>query len=192
LRRAEDDITVTTSDDVPEGDGLDARVGENPLAVEELVRAATRLVMGSAGIAVATAARWQRRPAGEGSGASTGAGNLASAALGLGLSAERMVVRGASAVGGTAASVTWSVVHASPLRRPVERLADRFRGEQGLSEQEVADAVAAILDAIGEAVLARVDLDRIIDRIALERVLARVDRRELVDRIRSVDLPVGD
>jgi hypothetical protein len=118
---------------------------ELPLAVEELVRAAIRLVMGSAGIAVASASRWQRRPAGEGSGAAAGAGNLASAALGLGLATERVVVRGASAVGGTAASVTWGVVHASPLRGPIERLAERFRGEQRLSEQEVSDAAAAIL-----------------------------------------------
>ena len=183
---------MTTSDDARE-EAMDPDVPtrELPLAVEELVRAATRLVMGSAGIAVASATRWQRRPAGEGSGTAAGAGNLASAALGLGLATERVVVRGASAVGGTAASVTWGVVHASPLRGPIERLAERFRGEQRLSEQEVSDAAAAILDAIGEAVLARVDLDRVIDRIALERVLARMDRRELADRIRSADLSVG-
>ena len=165
---------MTTSDDARE-EAMDPDVPtrELPLAVEELVRAATRLVMGSAGIAVASATRWQRRPAGEGSGTAAGAGNLA------------------SAVGGTAASVTWGVVHASPLRGPIERLAERFRGEQRLSEQEVSDAAAAILDAIGEAVLARVDLDRVIDRIALERVLARMDRRELADRLRSADLSVG-
>jgi hypothetical protein len=86
-------------------------------------------------------------------------------------------------VGGTAASVTWGVVRTTPLRRPIERLADRFRGEQRLSEEEVSQAVDAILDTIGEAMLARVDIDRVIDRIALERVLARMDRRELAQRV---------
>jgi hypothetical protein len=111
--------------------------------------------------------------------------------MGLGLAAERVVVRGAGAVGGTAASVTWGVVHASPLRGPIERLAERFRGEQRLSEEEASAALGAILDALGEALLSRVDLERLIDRIALDRVLARMDRRELADRIRTADLSVG-
>ena len=164
--------------------------GEPTPAIEELVRTATRIVLGSAGLAVASATRWQREgddPASAGGAAST----LASAALGLGLRAERIFVKGASAAGSTAASVTWGVFHATPLRGPVERLAEQFRTERRLSEHEVSEAVAAALEAISEAVLVRVDLDRVIDRIALERVLARVDRRELADRIRSVDLPVG-
>jgi hypothetical protein len=160
--------------------------------VDELVRAATRLAMGSAGLAVATATRWQRGPAEDTSGrAASAAGNLASAAFGLGLAAERMVVRGASTVGGTAASLTWGVVRASPLRRPIERLAERFRGEQRTSEREVTDALDALIDAIGEAVLARIDIDRVIDRIALERVLARIDRRALEERLGDADLSVG-
>jgi hypothetical protein len=166
--------------------------GDLAPAIEDLVRGATRLVMGSAGIAVASAARWQRESAGNAKGnAAGGAGNLASAALGLGLAAEKVVVRGASAVGGTAASLTWGVVHATPLRGPIERLAERFRGEQALSEHEVSEVADAILGVIGEAVLARVDLDRVIDRIAFERVLARMDRSELADRIRRADLSVG-
>jgi hypothetical protein len=173
---------VTKADDDA---AIEPGVGEPatqlPIALEELVRAATRLVMGSAGIAVASASRWQR--GGDPAGRSSASGNLASAAIGLGLATERVVVRGASAVGGTAASVTWGVVRTTPLRRPLERLADRFRGEQRLSEQEVSEAVDAILDAIGEAVLTRLDIDRVIDRIALERVLARMDRRELAQRV---------
>jgi hypothetical protein len=142
--------------------------------------------MGSAGIALASAGRLRSAEGAEaprdGAGA---AGTLASAALGLGLATERAVVRGAAAVGGTAASVTWSVVRVGPLRGPIERLADRFRGEQEVSEREVSDALGALLDAIGEALLARVDIDRVIDRIALERVLARIDRRELERRIEA-------
>lgn len=168
----------------------DAAASDQPTpALEELVRAATRLVMGSAGLAVSSAGRWQREE--DGGATHGGVGELASAAIGLGLATERVVVRGASAVGGTAVSVTWGVVHASPLRGPIERLAERFRSEQRLSEQEVSRAAGAVLDAIGEAVLARIDVDRAIDRLALERVLARVDRAELERRIRGVDVPVG-
>jgi len=166
-----------------------ATTDEAAPALEELIRAATRLVMGSAGLAVSSATRWQRDDVGPEAGA--GVGELASAALGLGLAAERVVVRGASTVGGTAASVTWSVVHATPFRRPLERLAERFRSEQRMSEREVSAAAGAILDAVGQAVLARIDVDRVIDRLALERVLARIDRDELQQRIRSVDAPFG-
>jgi hypothetical protein len=166
-------------------------VGESQ-AIEEFVRTATRIVLGSAGLAVASATRWRRGSEGDGSpSAGDAASNLASAALGLGLRAEKIFVKGASAAGSTAALVTWGVVNATPLRGPVERLAEQFRSERRLSEREVSEAVTALLEAISEAVLVRVDLDRVIDRIALERVLARVDRRELADRIRSVDLPVG-
>jgi hypothetical protein len=96
-------------------------------------------------------------------------------------------VKGASVVGGTAASVTWGVMRATPFGRPAERLAERFRGEQRLSEREVTDAADAIVDAIGEAVLARIDIDRVIDRIALERVLARIDRRQVTERLGRAD-----
>ena len=164
--------------------------GESSSAtVDELIRAATRLMMGSAGIAVASARRWQ----GEGvdGPATGGAGNLASAALGLGLAAERVIVRGATTVGGTAASVTWGVMRAGPFRGPVERLAEWFRGEQQLSEQEVSEGVGAILDALGGAVLGRLDVDRVIDRLALERVLARFDRRELAERIEGSERQTG-
>jgi hypothetical protein len=167
-------MTIEDEPQEPADDGA-------PITADELIRAATRLVMGSAGIAVASASRWQRGA--EAAAASGAAGSLASAALGLGLAAERVVVKGASVVGGTAASVTWGVMRATPFRRPAERLAERFRGEQRLSEREVTDAADAIVDAIGEAVLARIDIDRVIDRIALERVLARMDRRELARRV---------
>jgi hypothetical protein len=182
--RPEERHRVTTSDDASP---IEAE-RERALTVEELVRAATRLAMGSAGIAVASATSWQRGFGDRTSGGAAGAaGNLASAAMGLGLAAERVVVRGVSAVGNTAAAVTWGAMRAGPLRGPVERLADRFRGEQRLSEREVSDALDALMDAIGQAVLARIDIDRVIDRIALERVLARIDRAELARRI-DVDL----
>jgi len=153
-------------------------------AIDELVRAVTRILLGSAGLAVSSAMRWQAEP--EEGGDVRGpdaADTLASAALGMGLTVQRLVARGASAAGSTAASVTWGVVHATPLRGPVERLAARFRTERRLSEQEVADAANAILEAVSGALLDRVDLDRVIDRIALERVLARVDVAELERRI---------
>lgn len=169
-----------STDDEPQ-EGL---TEEHPLTVDELVRAATRLVMGSAGIAVSSATKWQRGvDDAEGAGGAGAAGNLTSAALGLGLATERAVVRGASKVGGTAAWVTWSVVNATPFRVPIARLSERFRGEQRLSEREVSDALDALLDALGAAVLARVDIDRLIDRVALERVLARFDRREIEARL---------
>lgn len=172
---------MTANEDEPQA----PEDGATPITLDELVRAVTRLVMGSAGIAVASASRWQRGA--EAVAASGAAGNLTSAALGLGLATERVVVKGASAVGGTAASVTWGFMRATPFRRPLEHLAERFRGEQRLSEREVADAADAIVDAVGEVLLARIDIDRVIDRIALERVLARVDRSELTRRIdRSV------
>ena len=155
-------------------------------AVEEAVLAATRLLLGTAGLAVASARRWERGSAGEDD-RSTGASTLASAALGLGLLTERAVVRGSVAVGATAASLTWGIVHATPFRGPVERLAERFRTERQVSEQGVSDGVAGLLEALSEAVLVRVDLDRVIDRIALERVLARVDRRELAERLEVLD-----
>jgi hypothetical protein len=142
-----------------------------------------RLVLGSTGIAFASAARWQRQVVGESGTAAAGAETLASAALALGLRTQRVLARGASAAGSTAASVTWGVVHASPLRGPIERLAEQFRSERRLSEQEVSEAIAAILEVVSEAMLARVDVDRIIDRIALERVLTRINRRELAGRI---------
>jgi len=152
--------------------------------LEELVRAATRLVLGSAGLAVASATRWQRgRDTDAAPGGAAGGETLTAAALALGLRTQRAVLRSASAAGSTAASVTWGVVHATPFRGPIERLAEQFRTERRVSEQEVSEALAAILDAISEAVLSRVDLDRVIDRIALERVLARVERRELAERI---------
>lgn len=157
---------------------------ERSPTVDELVRTATRLAMGSAGIAVASVTRWQRGLGDATSGgAATAAGNLTSAALGLGLAVERVAVRSASLVGGTAASLTWSVVNATPLRGPIARLSERFRGEQRRSEREVSDALDGLLDALGEAVLARIDIDRAIDRIALERVLARIDRRTLEERL---------
>ena len=158
-----------------------------PPALEEIVRAATRVVLGSAGLALASARRWQHRPTDDS--APDGAATLTSAALGLGLRAERILVRGSTAAGSRAASVTWGVVHATPLRGPVERLAEQFRSERRLSEREVSDAVAAIVETLGEAVLSRVDLDRVIDRIALERVLARVNRHELAERIAAEASP---
>lgn len=150
---------------------------------EDLVRAGTRLVLGSAGLALASVTRWQRGRETDPSPGSGGAETLAAAALALGLRTQRVVMRGASAAGSTAASITWGVVHATPFRRPIERLAEQFRTERRLSEQEVSEGITSILDAISEAVLARVDLDRVIDRIALERVLTRMERRELAERI---------
>ena len=157
--------------------------GSSP-AIDELVRAVTRIVLGSAGLAVSSAIRWQgESPQGDGAAAPDAAETLASAALGMGLTVQRLVAKGASTAGSTAASITWGVVHATPLRGPVERLAARFRIERRLSEREVAGAANAILEAISETLLDRVDLDRVIDRIALERVLARVDIAELERRI---------
>jgi hypothetical protein len=172
----------TTEEGRERGDAQD-RADDIPPAIEELVRAGTRLALGSAGLAIASAARWQRGRETAAAKPAAGADTLASAALALGLRTQRAMLRGASAAGSTAASVTWGVVHATPLRGPVERLAEQFRSERRLSEQEVSEAIAAILEAISEAVLVRVDLDRVIDRIALERVLTRMDRRELVERI---------
>ena len=176
---------MSTHEDGSEGMAApEAASEELPPALEELVRAATRMVLGSAGIALTSARRWQHEPGGQGEDSpASGAATLTSAALGLGLQAEHAIVRTTVAAGSTAASVTWGVVHASPLRGPVERLAERFRSERRLSEREVSGAVDAILEALSEAILSRVDLDRVIDRIALERVLARMDRRELAERI---------
>ena len=174
---------MSTIERKPGPDGAEDPPGGAP-PIEELVRAGTRFVLGSAGLAVASAARWQRgRESNASRGGAAGAETLAAAAIGLGLRTQRAVLRTATTAGSTAASVTWGVVHASPLRGPVERLAEQFRAERRLSEQEVSEALAAILDAFSEAVLARVDLDRVIDRIALERVLARMERRELAERI---------
>jgi hypothetical protein len=170
------------SDHPDEGERTDHADRGSPPTLDELVRAATRVALGSAGLAVASAKRWQGGSAG-GASASEAATTLASAAMGLGLRAERVVVRGTAAAGSTAAALTWGVVHATPLRGPVERLAEQFRAERRLSEQEVSDAVAAIVEALSELVIARVDLDRVVDRIALERVLTRMDRREIARRI---------
>jgi len=187
--RTEDDVTIVDDDPEREADAHQPG-GGHPITVEEIVRAATRLAMGSAGMAVTSATRWQRGLAdADGADAAGAAGNLASAALGLGLTAERVVVRGASAVGARAASLTWGVMRVGPLRGPIERLAERFRGEQDLSEREVADALDALMLAIGEAVVARIDIDRVIDRIALDRVLSRIDRHELSKHL-GTDEPV--
>jgi hypothetical protein len=168
------------------GDTLDARPSEGtpeapgaaPFA--EVVRAGTRLLLGSAGLAIASVSWWQRgREAAIAPRGASGAEDLAAAALGLGLTAQRVLVKGAAVATSTAASVTWGVVHATPFRRPVEHLAEQFRAERRISEQEVSEGIAAIADTISEAILARVDIDKVIDRIALERVLTRIDRREL-------------
>jgi hypothetical protein len=119
-------------------------------AIEELVRAATRLVLGSTGIAFASAARWQRQVVGESGTAAAGAETLASAALALGLRTQRVLVRGASAAGSTAASVTWGVVMRAPA--VPSRLAEQFRSERRLSRKSRGDR--AILEVVSEAMLA--------------------------------------
>ncbi|MGH2635941.1 MAG: hypothetical protein ACRDHU_07340 [Actinomycetota bacterium] len=125
---------------------------------------------------------------------------VAGAALGVAVDTARAGVRAATTVGRSlrpwvsfAKSPSFVRERLGRIRERMNDLDDRWRAEQAEDERigssfvgavlpQVVDATLAQID-LTELVLARVDLDRIVDTVDLERTVERIDLNAVASRI---------
>jgi hypothetical protein len=189
---------------VPLPRGVD---GGGRLEPAEALDRATRIALGAAGLALAVLRALLERPQPAGQEARVAGATvtavprpagmlrlLPTAALGLGLEAQRRSLDAATALGArlapplSAAARPAAALAGRPLAVAWRRLdldgwAARGLAEQRRNQQAAAEATTRLVGAIVAAVLDEVDLNGVVARVDLNGVVARVDLDAIAARI---------
>lgn len=117
-------------------------------------------------------------------------GLLPGAALGLGLAAQRQLFDRVSAVEGHAQGAVGWMTNRGPVAAVSRRLQDflahwdaRYRAQTDAHEQLAADYLARIGPGALDALLARIDMTALLDRVDVNEAVERVDLEALVDKL---------
>jgi hypothetical protein len=181
--------------------------GGGRLEPAEALERATRLALGTAGLAVAVLRALLERPRPAGAEVRVADATvtavprpagvlrvLPAAALGLGLEAQRRSLDAAVAIGArlapplSAAARPAVAVAGRPLavvwrRLDLDGWAERGRAEQRRNRQAATEAARELVGAIAAAVLEEVDLDGVVARVDVDRIAERIDLEAIVARL---------
>ncbi|MBM3673817.1 MAG: hypothetical protein FJW88_02515 [Actinobacteria bacterium] len=165
------------------------------IGVTDLVRRVTDLGLGALSVAstVAVDAIERYVPPEPGEGSPTDPGllrHVPGALVGLGVAAQRQVLRvtaaGERTVGSTVGAVARTPVIGAPIR-DVEaylvRWADRGDIEQARSRARLGDLVRSLAPELATAVLEQLDIATLVDQLPVDAIVAKVDLDALLERV---------